>query len=113
MAVGILKNGFAPTKDHTEGSVLREIVGYQDDETGMIMPFKSENGTEYYILNFEDGCRFVLTKGALNYLMLERITDRETGKSRINKDFLSEGIIPGMKFSAKRDQDGRPILKYA
>lgn len=97
---------FPTVKEETKGSVLKDIVG-AEDEFGNIIPIPSNNPDNplgYWELHFEDGTRFILSEGARRYLTSETLGGQP------NPDYIE--IACGLKYSAKRSADTRrPIIK--
>ena len=98
-----------PVPRQTAGSVLTDILGAVN-EAGEFGPIVSANpdaqGKPYYIMVFEDGCRFNVTVGAINYYCTPTLQDGTP-----NPDFIGESINPGEKYAMTRDETGRPIIK--
>lgn len=97
-------------KRTTSGSVITDILGAVD-EMGQPGPIVSNNpeaqGKPYYIVVFEDGCRFNLTVGAINYFFNPVLQDGTPNPDYVGQDTLN----PGDKFAMERDEEGRPVIK--
>ncbi len=101
-----------PAIRETKGSIVTDILGFVDDN-GNYGPIVSKDpkakGKPYYIVVFEDGCRFNLTVGAINYYCNPKLQDGSD-----NPDYVGDAIYPGLRYEMRRDteNDGRPIIKF-
>lgn len=95
----------------TKGSVVTEVLGSGMTEDGRLLPIVSENeeakGKPYYIICFEDGCRFNLTCGALNYYCKPVFNDGTKNPKYIGKTTIDAGD----KLAMFRDESGMPVVK--